>query len=224
MATYLTSNTISSTVSSFELLGKIYQYGSFGSYPDLSSKTLAISTGANINLYSGWSNGYDGYGFQGSMDAVLDDDTPTIDYFIADQSFNNTLTIYGFQSTYLYNNTTTAIDTTRITGGMYRGSARWDGSGTLTVTGLQRAGGYSGSNWASTQTADGVGQAFCFINISNQLYLRQRKANLTHSTTYDTYSSFQFIGTSTFIQYAFNNDIDTLLGTHLIGAGQGFYS
>lgn len=224
MPTYITKDTISFNNDSFQLHGNSYNFGATYGFFNY-QKTLSVGGNSNINLYSTATNGYAGYGFQGSVYAPLDDTTSVIDYLIAYQTSNNSITIYAFQSAYLYNGNTIAIDLTRITGGMYRATARWDGSGTMTLHGLTRSGGYSGSNWASPQTSDAAGNAFCFVNINDNLYLRQRKCPVTHGSTFITYSHLQFTGVSTLEPYAFNNNLPepngTGTGISAGGIGQG---
>jgi len=227
MATRFTSNKIfiPDTVfqggdRAFTLHGRQYRLRDtiFSGYPY--QKVVTVYNSEDINLYGNGVIGYDGRGFAGSTTHFdLDDSTPILDYYIGGPSPNNSITIYSFLSAYNYNNNTSSIDTTRITGGIYRGSARWNSSGTITVAGLQRVGGYSGSNWSSPGTSDNVGNAFAFIAIGNDLYLRARKAPVSGNFT--TYSSISWFGASTFEQYAFNGGYDA--GVTNSGCGQGFF-
>jgi len=221
MATIFTSDKISLTSTDFFIHARRYDYGrsnTFIGFPY--RKVLEVYNTPNINLYGEGSIGYDGRGFAGSTGTHttgLDDDTPVIDYFIAGSTPNNSITIYSFLSAYFYNFNTNAIDLSRITGGIYRGGARWNSSGVITVTGLQRVGGYSGSNWSSPGTSDAAGNAFAFIAIGNDLYLRQRKAPITHSN-HSTYSNIIFFGTSTLERFAFNYP-----ALSSAGCGQGYF-
>jgi len=206
-----TANTITATTNSIAVNGIQYQPNASTAYTTTSTVNLAPADGG-FNLYTGMT----------ALNTGLDDDLATDDFYIFPSIPNNVLLVNLWGGAYVYNMNTNNVSTTYLAGGLAQSLVSWDNAGTATIVDRYQGTGNSfgvtaapGIFWNITE---GANCSLYPVIISNELYMRARKANLTHGTTYTTYVEATLELTGTFEKYAF---VGAKAGGTYYGSGQG---
>jgi hypothetical protein len=169
--------------------------------------------------------GHNGYTYASRESVSLYDETGIQEISVVDYPLQNAVIRLKLDiGSQLYDYTNGAI--TASTAGTIWCLARWNSSGVLTVTNTRRrfyrttfVSGLQTLDRLSVETSDSAGNACLPVNVSNVLYLKFRKANITHGDRYETYTHV-----TTHVLSTFERGANLATIRSFVGHGNGIYN